>query len=284
MSELSTATAALTLAASEMKEAKELFEDIRADVDSSATELANFVSQLSQDVNEVISSVMDVTLYVSHNGDDLNSGLSSSSPLKTLDKAFNLIPEGALGAIKLMLITDDNGGPLLYPVDTGLEATSKNIILFSNDGAGNGLKVFDGGGFIVRSGGSIKFANPYDFNIYIESSRTNDSLVYGYGGSVQFGGYYPVNIFNDSPSLKSIVKAAYHTGDHKIGSTFSFVGMTKLNTSESIQNNFSLIDGNLSCFVILNTYSCVLDAETSLFSSDLKPLQIPGSGAYLLSI
>lgn len=258
--------------------------DIDSKVGESISQMSAALNQLSQDVSGVINSAMAETVYVSLNGSDTNSGTTAASPVETIDKALKLIPEGGVGIIKLVLVKDDQEVSLVYPVDTLLDVGSKNILLCSYDGTDNGIKVFQGGEFKVRSGGSLKFGNPHNFNIYIDADRTSDTLVYGYGGSVQLGGYYTVRVFNDSPSLKSIVKSSYHTGDSRLGVSSCFAGFCRVDTTGSTAHGFALTDGYLSCFIILNAWTCVMDAETLLYSSNLKALQVPESGAYLLSM
>ena len=95
MSELSTATTALTLAATEMKEAKESFENALFDINKKATEAIKVLG--SNKVNYYVDP---------ENGNDTNSGVSIDTPFKSLDQAmqFAISPELSGAYIYIYLI------------------------------------------------------------------------------------------------------------------------------------------------------------------------------------
>jgi hypothetical protein len=210
--------------------------------------LRNFTFSINYGIQEQIMQ----DLYVSPEGDDLNSGISSDSPLKTIGCALNLVYADSLNPRNISLMegvysptTNEESFPILgidYITFTGVDSQSTIIDAGSADYA-IWLENLQG----VRLE-NLHIKNADNFNIYVRNS--NISLLNTLVTNADFIGctcsFSTVNIENCNISNNEYSLTDYYS---------SIV----LNNS-TVQNNWWGLNLDNSTFQMAN---CVIDNNTN---------------------
>lgn len=243
-------------------------------------EIDKKVDDLLGETSNVINSFLSLHIYVSVSGSDSDLG-SASSPLKTIEKAMSIIPEGATARVYLISAAEGSDRNV-YDVVGHHDLGSRNVIFAARGGSNIALRFMNGGIFTTRTGGSLKIGNPNSLTIEVDENRTSDTLVNMCGGMASFGGFYTTYLVNNSPSLKSLCRVNFHVGDYMYGSTFGGASFMRLNLTGSTETDFNLCDVVLGGMMFISIYSVVLSGNMTIFNPARRVLNIDSANTGLV--
>ncbi len=182
--------------------------------------LKNFTFDISHGLKEQV----DANLYISPNGNNENSGLTESDPLKTIDFAFSIIRADSMHIHTIHLLdgtySDSTTGEI-FPVnvidDISLQGISDSTVILDAENQSQVLSIINNDstvisnmkltGGIAPTGGGLYCSNssPLIFNVSVEGNvALSGWYSEGNGGGMYFVSSYPslqhVEVKNNSAS------------------------------------------------------------------------------------